>query len=130
MNLVKYDNSNIRAERISKQSTHCRMSINLKTGIIRFTVKLVELLGAATNKLAIVQDSDRPQDWYIQVDNSEQGIPVRQTKNAGCVIQSSKLSKIIAESCGLDLAGGVYTFQVSDTPDDNGLYAIITKSAK
>lgn len=130
MKLITYNETNIRS---GVRSDKCVISISLKGGAIRFSRKLAEILGLEKNKIVIAQDSDRPQDWFIQVDNSDAGIAVRlstKTKAGQWIIQSAKVVRLIATSCKLDLSGGGYTFQVSDTPDDDGLYAIITRSAK
>ncbi len=103
-----------------------------RTGLFRPNVVLVEKLALeAGDLITLVQDEDRPTDWYI-TKYIETGVPVRFTKNGQPLFNHSTAAKELYATLGKEATETV-RMQVATTPlvDANkAYYAIITKSAK
>jgi hypothetical protein len=79
-------------------------------------------------KVNIIQDEDKPKDWYIEITPDAEGIPVNFVeKLERCSIQSSTISREILGS--LDLPEQRYRFVIGAKPEAGQMYALITKSA-
>jgi hypothetical protein len=77
----------------------------------------------------LVQDEDRPQDWYIEISDSEHAFKLRLKKannwDKTSVIQNAAMARAILSSCDIEKSA---RFLVSAN-EAEGMYAILTKSA-
>lgn len=98
-----------------------------RVGLILFSRDLSAAL--TVKRINIVQDADKPADWFIEPTNDENGILLRKhpTDEARKCIQSSAIAREILSSIGID--GGGATIQVGSERVDN-MYALITKAAR
>lgn len=111
-------------------SAGCWVRVHNK-GCITFSKAAVEGIGLQDTGFVIVQDEDRPQDWYIEKSNEPVAFKLR-TKEANkwdktYLFQSSSMAREILSSLGIEKSA---RFMMSIVPNDDGCYAIITKSAK
>lgn len=101
------------------------ISINPKTGRIGIYAPALERLMASKNdKLAFLQDENRPQDWYIT--EHPNGFPLIDKKGV-YEITSRPLARLILGSLGITEHS---RFLVGEFNIETQSCAIITKSAK
>jgi len=110
----------------------CLVSLYPKSGNINFSKKLSEVLklNDENQRINIIQDEDRPKDWYIELTSDADGFTPRVKKAAKYnqyVIQNSHLCRLILKECGLPEE--TVAFVVATEPVQENLFAIITKSA-
>ncbi len=128
MKLKIYNKANSATLRKGKPTVR----VNSKSGAISFNTFATMELGLVTDTgLEIVQDENRPQDWYIMKSDSDSAFKARPKAltRDGFIIQSVVLSKAILKSVNADSTSA--SFLIGTVPvvhDGVELYAIITKS--
>ncbi|MDM1048038.1 hypothetical protein [Sphingobacterium hotanense] len=83
------------------------------------------------DRIILLQDEDRPKDWYLSKTDSEEGYVLRDYKNGVLAFNSSKLVSAIVDSIGLE-EGKSFKCLLGSKISENGLnlFALITKSIK
>lgn len=85
------------------------------------------------HKVEVVQDLDRPRDWYITKSTGDDAFVVRGKASQGGMFASSITAASIKKACELDTFGATsYQFLIGKEPvahDGAELWPIITKSA-
>lgn len=76
MKPVVFSNENIRT--FSRKSSGYWITVNPINGDILFSPDFSQLIDG--HKILFIQDEESPQNWYIQITDAENGIPVRQEK--------------------------------------------------
>lgn len=108
-------------------------SIYPKSGTMKFSADLVRNLKIDTEtKVNIIQDEERPKDWYIELTKESDGLQVKEKKSASgkfkeYVIQSIFLSRLILKES--ELPEKTIRLLVATEPVEKNMHAIITKSA-
>ncbi len=126
MKLKIYNRQNIVSARATKLKP--RITISYKPGLIAFSKSATELLGLKKDtKLSFYQDETRPKDWYIGVDADPEGFALRLDKSVRPAFNSTPLARLILDSIG---ATGTQRLLIAPKPTDDGLWVIITSSAK
>lgn len=119
----KVFNSLALGQRYAKRGNY----ISIKpSGVIVFSDDMTPIL--KDKKINIVQDEDRPIDWYVEVTKEVTGISVKfADKINRCTIQSSAICRAILESLELE---GPHVIMISSESSDGGMYALLTKTAE
>lgn len=116
---------------VGTRPTGLFIRMNPRSGAITFSKDLAAKLELTKKDagIQIIQDEERPSDWYIELSTSPEAFKTRSKfKNISALIQSCYLVRQVLTSCDLDTTRS-YKFLVAPDPVD-GMYAIITKSAQ
>ncbi len=107
-----------------------KLSITLKNGVIAISVGLRQLMDLQPGqKVSLAQDEQRPQDWYIYLDES--GMEVRVKQNNQLLISNRICAHEIAAALDQVHARRIVV-KVGQHPiesDGRMLYPLITKGA-
>lgn len=104
------------------------ISVNPKSGGMSFSKDLTEKLQQMGGGINLIQDEDRPTDWYIEVSKDTEAFQIRvKPETTSGIIQSTHLVRELLTTCGLEKKS--YRFMVAAEPIEKNLYAILTKSA-
>jgi len=126
MERVVYNRSSINFN--IQPSRTCLINVAAHTSpCIDFSKTLSTLLDLEKNKISFIQDKNKPDHWYIEIDNSENGLQLKKDHHGRHSFRSVNFIRLFYQSTGLTIEKR-YSIQVSREPID-GLYAIITKSA-
>lgn len=95
-------------------------------GIIRFNSAAREAIGLDENQeIAFFQDSDHKTDWFIR---KETGLRLQFNNTSKCVLCHNKqIAQSILKSLNIEFSTSMI---MSVEPDDEGYYALITRSAR
>ncbi len=101
-----------------------------KGGIIRINREGSKLLQLKSgDKINILQDEERPKDWYVEKTTDELGLIMRDTnKNSGLVCNASAIAAEMIRSLSLSLK--TTTMRIAPKPAEGEIYAILTGSGK
>jgi len=98
------------------------VSVSSKHGTFAFSKSLTALLDLENNKIVFKQDKEHPKNWYLQVDNTQQGLKAR-IKQYARIIQNVHIARVLYDSTGLDIK---YRYKIPITPKMiDGMYALI-----
>jgi hypothetical protein len=121
---------------VSDKSLASLLTVNYNTGLISFSVGFINKIKlVATARIALIQDEERPKDWYIQVGADDHGFALRK-KDTAVAFNCVTVARQLLESTELIDKGGNGTVRfllaTDPTVDETlgALYAIITKSGK
>lgn len=112
-----------------KYKTNGKSAISLsKSGVISISSQAIEKIGlTAGDKILMVQDEEKPTDWYIQKTEEEHGFVLRKsTKHLAFNAKSIVID--LLKSLGKELQST--SFILATEPTEEVYYAIITKSGK
>nr|WP_321357212.1 hypothetical protein [uncultured Draconibacterium sp.] len=99
-----------------------------KSGVLKLSKQAYEQIDLkAGEKILILQDQERPTDWYIQKTNNEDGFVLRESSNH-LAFNAKNIAIEILKSLGVEFKA--MSFQMSTNPIDGKYYAILTKSVK
>ena len=122
---------------ISDKSRAALLTINYENGLLSFSVGFVNKVKLnSSTRVAVIQDEERPKDWYIQTGSDEFGFPLR-VKDTALAFNNVTVARELLESCELiDSSTDSKTarFLLATEPINvegfGKLYAIITKSGQ
>ncbi|WP_319502536.1 hypothetical protein [uncultured Draconibacterium sp.] len=80
------------------------------------------------DKIEILQDQDRPADWYIKKSDHPEGFILRKQSCGALICNAQAIAKILLNS--IDKANESVTLRMATTPEEGDYYAILTRSAK
>ena len=92
-------------------------------GICRFYLKLEN-----DSKITILQDSQKPKDWYVKVTDDEHGFALRKTTGKGLCFSSAVVAGEILRETAPDGVGSVSILLAGEP--ENEMWALITNSVK
>ena len=122
MNLIE-----IKSQDLPSREGKATVRVNSKIGYISFNKRACRALGLIDKKIRFFQDSDRPGDWYLSIDDKD-GLPVRSSKPDLAGVGNIKIARMIAESLGMT---ETFVCQLSTSPEKinkGEYYALITRS--
>ncbi len=101
-----------------------------KLGVVRLNIKAGELLGVADkDRINILQDEERPADWYVEKTADADGLVMRKCSGGGLICNSVVITKQMMDSLRIDRA---VTMRLAPNPIEDGsaIYAILTSTAR
>lgn len=115
----------------SVKATGLYLRVSPKSGAFNFSKELADKLKLDSHRINIIQDEEKPADWYIEVTKDQAAFEVRrktQTEDPYYILQSTFLARTILKESKLPEEST--RFMVAAEPVERNLYAILTKSAK
>lgn len=126
MNLKKYTRADCKY--LTRGKPTVRIS---KKGFVSFNKTAVQKLAFKPfEKILVIQDQQRPKDWYIQKTDDPDGFELRTYAKTSMAMNAAKITNLMLDSLGLSSST---TFRMATEPTVNGdeeYYAILTKIAK
>ena len=101
-----------------------------KNGIIRLNRIACELLEITIGeKLNVLQDEDRPKDWYLEKTSDEDGLIMRKHSSSGSICSNSKpITVLMRNSIGIQQQSVRFRLATQSLNGENKVYAILTSS--
>lgn len=115
----------------SVKATGLFLRISPKSGQFNFSRELADKLKLDSHRINIIQDEEKPADWFIEVTKDDAAFLVRRKKETDVpqyVMQSTFLAREILKESKLPEEST--RFMVASEPIERNLFAILTKSAK
>lgn len=127
MKIKIYNEANSKSVMMGKRT----IRFNRKAGLISLSKAATETIGLkAGDKVFVINDEERPKDWYVCKTDDENGFTVRTKEDTGSAdFNCTSVVKHIFETLGIhDAAVGYLVAPESEEVDGMELYAIITKN--
>lgn len=127
MRLKVYNEANSKSVTIGKRT----IRFNRKAGLISLSKAATETIGLkGGDKVVIINDEERPNDWYICKTDDENGFAVRAKAETGSAdFNCTSVVKRVFETMDIhDMAVGYVVAPEPEKVDGMELYAIITKN--
>lgn len=100
-----------------------------KSGTFSFSkLAAVDLGLKVGNKIEILQDQDRPADWYVKKTEHQSGFILRNQSGGQVMVAAQPIARKLLKSIGKE--GVSTTFHMGTEPVEEEFYAIITKAVK
>lgn len=100
-----------------------------RTGTFAFSKKAIEAMGITEGtRLNLLQDEDRPKDWYVEKTTDPEGLRVRKYKD-GMMAAGAAIARQLLTSLDVPADKKSMGFMLASEPIEEGCFAIITSSA-
>lgn len=131
MNLKRYNSTNVKTIRFGKPTIRFN-----KQGQISFSSAIITAMGLKSgDKIELIQDEEKPKDWYVVKCKNDIGFPLREYKSSNALLtNSSGLVKTFMKSLEPQISNttksiGCLVAIIPTIVEKEKLFAIITKSA-
>lgn len=126
MKLKSFNATNTKAVRYGKPTVNVS-----KSGVFNFSKTASELIMLElTPYIEILQDEERPKDWYVKLSTMEKGFSARKYKEGNNVTNSAFTARQLLKSIGF--TGNSVSFLIAGKPtklEGELLWPILTASA-
>jgi len=123
MKLQKFNRANTQTRVDGKPSVRINRS-----GTFAFNKSAADVLGFKPgSKVNLLQDVDRPRDWYIQLTTDEDGLKVRKYKT-GFIVGAVIIAHKIFTAINLPVGEKSAALRIANTPVDDNCFAILTNA--